>query len=265
MNGSVKSRAGATVGAWSRGVAGRVLVLGAVGVLLVGACRFNLTVHGPTVDRHGDSRATASQVDASSKTAGYLGNRDVDYFLVRVERLSYLQVETTGVTDTAAELQDWRGRRFADDDDSGSGTNFAIGHRLGRGDYYVRVSTGAGGETGAYELLLRRADVDEHGGSRSTATFVAVDSRIRGYLRVGDVDYFKTVVDEERVLSVFSTGFTDTAAVLENAYGRVLDADDDGGVGTNFRIRERVRPGIYYVRVQEYRYFADGEYYLYVE
>ena len=252
--------------------AGRLLVLGAVGVLLVGACRISLTVTGPTVDRHGDSPATASTVGTRSKTSGYLGVGDVDYFRVRVERLSYLEIETTGTADTAAELQDRRGRTFAADDDSGSRTNFAIGHRLGPGDYHVRVGAGRGGETGAYTLVVYRTDVDEHGSSRSKATFVAVDSRIRGYLRLGDTDYFKTVVDEERVLTVFSTGATNTAAVLEDAYGRVLDADDDSGAGTNFSIRERVRPGVYYLRVQGYydrvggyRFFAEGEYHLYVE
>ena len=71
---------------------------------------------------------------------------------------------------------------------------------------------------------------------------------------------------------MFSTGVTDTAAVLEDAHGRLLDADDDDGAGTNFFIRERVRPGVYYVRVQgyygrdgRYRFFAEGEYHLFIE
>ena len=219
------------------------------------------------VDRHGDSRATASPVDAQSTTAGHLGPGDADYFRVRVERLSYLEVETTGSTDTAGVLEDRWGHPFAADDDSGSGTNFAIRHRLAPDDYYVRVTAGGSGDTSDYTLVLRRTDVDEHGSRRWTATYVAIDSRIRGYLRVGDTDYFKTVVADERTLTVFSTGLTDTVAVLDDAAGRVLD--DDGGDGLNFLIRERVRPGVYFVRVQgyhgrdqEYRLFAEGEYYL---
>ena len=107
---------------------------------------------------------------------------------------------------------------------------------------------------------------------RRVRRYVAIDSRIRGYLRVGDIDYFKTVVADERTLTVFSTGLTDTVAVMEDAAGRMLDADDDGGDGRNFLIRERVRPGVYYVRVQGYhgrdrgyRLFAEGEYFLSID
>ena len=74
-----------------------VVVLSSLAVLLSAACQINVTVTGPLpVDRHGDSRAVASPVDARSKTAGYLGRGDADYFRVRVER----------TTDTAAVLQD---------------------------------------------------------------------------------------------------------------------------------------------------------------
>ena len=136
----------------------------------------------------------------------------------------------------------------------------------------MRVTAGGSGDTGDYTLVLRRTDLDEHGSRRSTATYVAIDSRIRGYLRIGDTDYFKTVVADERTLTVFSTGLTDTVAVLEDAAGGMLDADDDGGDGPNFLIRERVRPGVYYVRVhgyhgrdRGYRVFAEGEYYLSID
>ena len=256
-----------------RAVARYLLVLSSLAVLPIAACRVYVTVTEPLpVDRHGDSRAAASPVDAWSETAGHLGRGDTDYFRVRVERTSYLEAATTGSTDTAAVLQDRWGHAFAADGDSGSGANFAIGHRLAAGDYYVRVTAGRSGDTGDYTLVLRRTDVDEHGSRRSTATYVAVDSRVRGYLRVGDIDYFKTVVPDERTLTVFSTGLTDTVAFLEDAAGRVLDADDDGGDGPNFLIRERVRPGVYYVRIQGYhgrdrgyRVFAEGEYYLSID
>ena len=74
-----------------------VVVLSSLAVLLSAACRINVTVTGPLpVDRHGDSRATASPVDARSKTAGFLGRGDTDYFRMRMER----------TTDTVAVLQD---------------------------------------------------------------------------------------------------------------------------------------------------------------
>ena len=250
-----------------------LLVLTAIATLLISACRFNFAVTFDA-DEHGNSRDAASTVERPT-TDGTLGSGDVDYFRVQVDRLSYLEVSTTGATDTAGVLEDRAGRTVAADDDSGSGANFAIGHRLSPGAYYVRVAAGKTGsrdDTGSYTLVVRIVAVGEHGARRTTATYVPPDSRTRGYLRAGDTDYFKTVVEEEGVLRVFSTGSTDTAAILEDTAGRILDADDDGGRGTNFHFLKWVRPGTYYVRVQGYyervggyRIIAEGEYHLHVE
>ena len=95
------------------------------------ACRVYVTVTEPLpVDRHGDSRAAASPVDAPSMTAGHLGRGDTDYFRVRVERTSYLEAATTGSTDTAAVLQDRWGHAFAADDDTGAERISRSGIRL---------------------------------------------------------------------------------------------------------------------------------------
>ena len=61
-------------------------------MLPIGACRVYVTVTEPLpVDRRGDSRAAASPADARSKTAGYLGREDTDYFRLRVESTSYVE------------------------------------------------------------------------------------------------------------------------------------------------------------------------------
>ena len=213
-------------------------------------------------DQHGDSRATATAVGAPSTTDGYLTSGDIDYFRVTLNDLSYLVVRTSGETDTVGVLQDRSGRPVARDDDSGSGLNFAIGHRLGPGVYYVRIKEGA--VAGPYTLMIERTDIEEHGSSRATATYVPPDSDIGGYIRFGDVDYFKTVVDEAVVLTVFSTGATDTAARLEDASGRKLGADNDDGIGLNFSFSARLSPGTYYLRVKGYRASTAGEYRLWL-
>ena len=213
-------------------------------------------------DLHGDSRATATAVGAPSTTDGYLTSGDTDYFRVTLNDLSYLVVRTSGRIDTVGVLQDRSGRRVAHDDDSGSGLNFAIGHRLGPGVYYVRVN--GADVAGSYTLMIERTDIEEHGSSRATATYVPPDADIGGYIRFGDVDYFKTVVDEAAVLSAFSTGSTDTAARLEDASGRKLGADNDDGIGLNFSLSARLRPGTYYIRVKGYLSSTAGEYRLWL-
>lgn len=52
-----------------------------------------------------------------------------------------------------AVLQDRWGHAFAADDDSGSGTNFEIRHRVAPDYYYVRVTAGGSGDTGDYTLV----------------------------------------------------------------------------------------------------------------
>ena len=215
-----------------------------------------------SADVHGDSPATATTVTAPSTTEGDLARGDIDYFRIKLKDFSYLVVRTSGDTDTLGVLQDASGRPVAKDDDSGRGLNFAIGHRLSAGVYYVRVS-GDGAE-GAYALTVERTGIDEHGSSRSTATYVPPDSDIYGFLQVRDVDYFKTVVDEDVVLRVFSTGTTDTAARLEDAAGRKLIADNDDGSGLNFSFSARLGPGTYYIRVKGYLVSTAGKYRLWV-
>ena len=213
-------------------------------------------------DQHGDSRATASAVGASSTTFGYLTSGDIDYFRVTLNKLSYLVVHTSGGTDTVGSLQDRSGRPVANDDDSGSELNFAIGHRLSPGVYYFRVQGAVVG--GPYSLIVNRTEIDEHGSSRATATYVSPDSDIGGYIRVGDVDYFKTVVDETVLLTVYSTGPTDTAARLEDAIGQKLGADNDSGTGLNFSFSAKLKPGAYYIRVKGYRVSTVGDYRLWL-
>ena len=213
-------------------------------------------------DPHGDSRAAATAVRAPSTTDGYLTSGDIDYFRVTLNDLSYLVVRTSGGTDTVGVLQDRSGRPVAQDDDSGSELNFAIGHRLSPGVYYVRVT--AAHLAGSYTLMVERTDIQEHGSARATATYVPLDSDIGGYIRFGDVDYFKTVVDKPVVLTVFSTGTTDTAARLEDARGRKLDAANDGGTGLNFSFSTRLKSGTYYIRVKGYLASTAGEYRLWL-
>ena len=248
----------------------RGLVLSVLGALLISGCKIGSVVI-VTEDRHGNSPTDATPVEEPSMPSmqGYLTRGDSDYFRVTIAELTYLRVATSGSTDTLGVLLDHAGRVIAADDDSGSAANFRLGHRLSPDVYYLRVSGASPRDVGRYALTAEFSEFDEHGSSRNTATYVPLDSVVGGFIRIGDVDYFKTVVDEfidgNVVLSVYSTGRTDTEAYLEDAYGVTVDYDDDRGKGFNFFLSERVPAGTYYVRVEGFSLGTVGAYRLFIE
>ena len=173
-------------------------------------------------------------------------------------------MQSNGTTDTFGMLLDRAGRVVAVDDDSGPGRNFAVGHRLSPDVYYLRV-TGAR-PVGAYTLKGALTTLEEHGGSRATATYVALGSSSYGFMRPGDIDYFRFVVDQDYTrITVYSTGGTDTVARLEDGLGRALDVDDDSGPGWNFGFTARLPEGTYYLRIEGFRLTTLGSYRLFIQ
>ena len=92
---------------------------------------------------------------------------------------------------------------------------------------------------------------DDHGNMPATATFIGANSSTAGTLEQGsDVDYFRLVLSARTTLTAESTGNTDTVGQLEASDGSVIASNDDGaGSGVNFRIREEVPAGTYYIQV----------------
>ena len=105
----------------------------------------------------------------------------------------------------------------------------------------------------------------DHGDSPATATPLAVGESIEGELSAGellpvDIDYFRVAVSSAGRLIASTTGSTDTYGVIEDSSGNVLNENDDGGEGRNFRVLAAVEPGIYYIRVRGFDDSSAGAY-----
>ncbi len=104
---------------------------------------------------------------------------------------------------------------------------------------------------------------DNHGNTRSEATFIPLGSSVEGQFQVGsDIDYFRVQATIPGFLIFFSTknnGRNDPEATLENSLGSELIYDDDGGIGRgNFRIEYPITtPSIYYLRVNAHSFQPD--------
>ena len=120
--------------------------------------------------------------------------------------------------------------------------------------------------TAPTQLPVTVGQGDMHGDTRDAATAVGSDSSTQGSLGIeGDVDYFSMVVSSLTVLTVETTGDTDTFGELQNQDGQVIANADAGGSGGNFRIEREVRAGTYYVRVSGATRAATGGYTLHVK
>ena len=115
--------------------------------------------HGSGGDDHGNSRATATTVllPATVHPAeGHLETgADVDVFRVWVSTRGTLRAATHGDTDTRGALVDASGRVLAEDQDSGTGSNFDFSIPVEAGTHFIEVlHQNPGGGGGRYGLTV---------------------------------------------------------------------------------------------------------------
>ena len=101
-------------------------------------------------------------------------------------------------------------------------------------------------------------------GTLEGATPVDLGSSTDGSLSEGDEDYFVVEMSSAGTLTAYTTSRVDTKGAILDSSGNVLDRDDDGGEGSNFRVSASVRSGTYYIRVEGFSSSTTGDYTLHV-
>ena len=99
-------------------------------------------------------------------------------------------------------------------------------------------------------------------GTLDGATPVDLGSSTDGSLSEGDEDLFVIEMSDSGTLTVYTTGSTDTYGFIFDSSGNVLEENDDGGEGWNFRVSASVSAGTYYIQVGG---FETGDYTLHVQ
>ena len=228
---------------------------------------------GLLVDDHGNDSDTATMVTIGQSISGFIEiDGDVDYFRVELNAVMELVLYTSGSLDTLGQLQDEEGEVLSEDDNSGTGSNFRIESELEGGIYFLRVSAPVG-TTGVYVLRVESPMAGEptgdgtgdHGDTRDQATVVEVGSETKGTIDpADDVDFFRVDLNEPGLLTVYTSGSTDTFGRLSSADGSIKLRDDDDGRNFNFHISEDVHADSYFIEVTAYQ-DKTGDYVLHVE
>ena len=114
---------------------------------------------------------------------------------------------------------------------------------------------------------IRVEQADLVGDYRATAVLLPASNEYDSpeyTLTTTDVDYFRFDLDRTALVEMFSSGTTDTHGTLEDTWGNWIDADDDGGIGQNFKLSKALQPGTYYIRVRGFFTYRSDTYRLHL-
>ena len=111
---------------------------------------------GPVDDHSNSTNAATALTPANVPLNAVLGDAsDLDYFSFSAGSGGrFLNLSTTGTTDTKGELYDADSNLLISKEDGGVDTNFSMSGVLPEGTYFIEVSSGSTGGSGAYTLNL---------------------------------------------------------------------------------------------------------------
>lgn len=185
-------------------------------------------------DDHGNDASTSTPIELGSSTPGSIGNNDTDWFQLTVDPDSRLelQVDLGTLDDSVLELRDSEGVLITEDDDGGSGLGSRIVYSFAEGGTYYAVVEPYFNEQGSYTLTVNDAGPapeDLHGDTPETATPLAFEESIDGYIDGADTDWFRIEVGPNSSFSIDVTLGTLNDSVLElrDESGNFLTENDD--------------------------------------
>ncbi len=131
----------------------------------------------------------------------------------------------------------------------------------GRDSYAVGIDQAVSDIIKAAESTSDSTSSDDHGDTLGTATTVEHNRSISGNLdTVGDIDYFRFVLNSAGTITAFTTGDTDILGTLQNSVGNYIETNDDSGSGEKFIITRVLNSGTYYIAVSNLSFEETGPY-----
>ncbi|MCL2765068.1 MAG: hypothetical protein FWD40_07310 [Treponema sp.] len=169
------------------------------------------------------------------------------WYSVRATEAGILTVETTGDIDTYLEAYDSRRNLITEDDDSGDNLNAKIFILVERNTTYLFKLRGYSPDvTGRYRILASHKPIPP-------MTTLRAGSSHNGNIVIGQDYWFSVRAAGNGVLTVETSGDTDTMLDVYNENFVLINSDDDSGEDLNARLEADVRSGkTYYFRLYAY-------------
>jgi len=182
-----------------------------------------------------------------------LGSGDEHWYSLYVEEPGLITVRTTGDTDTYMEayFSPREGRPIAENDDGDEDLNARISLAATAGmTYYFKVRGYDSDATGPYRILASVAPV----------TALPLNTELTGYLDdQNDGHWYSVRASQTGLVTVQTTGETDTLMHALDSGNKDLAFDDDSGEGLNALVEVAVEAGkTYFFKVTAYR--SGGHY-----
>ena len=185
---------------------------------------------------------------------------DVDWVKFTLTTTSSVVIETSGKSgDTRMWLYDSRLNLVEYDDDGGEGYWSRISRELNPGTYYVKIDEyGNNNEINAYYISLEISQVsgDSYEPDDSyyqASTISEGEAQKHSIVPANDVDWIKFTLSSTSVVVIETSGTSgDTRMWLYDSSLKLIEYDDDGGVGYWSKITRKLSPGTYYVKIDEY-------------
>ena len=223
----------------------------------------------PIRDDHGNSFDRATNLSLSSSGSGsargiieQAGDVDMFRFTAAVSGTMTLRQSKAGsALDSYLYVYDSQGRELARNDDGGGNLNSLVQIAVTAGQTYYAKAAAYSSSTGAYDLTLATAGVqDDYGNSFADATGIAVagdgSGSARGTIEQGgDVDMFRFVAPGNGRLIVRQSAAgssLDSYLYVYDSQGQEIARNDDSE-GLNSRVQLAVTAGrTYYIKAAAY-------------
>jgi hypothetical protein len=221
--------------------------------------------------------AAGTDLELKDGKARVQGKLSTDDAKDRVRAASYCQIFKVKLTegrsyqidmrskdlDAYLRLEDADGKQLAQDDDSGGNLNARIRFKCPRdGTYRIIATTYRSGAVGAYELTVQDQDVKVAPGALQlrdgrlevNASLTVRDARDRVRIKSRCKVYPVQLTGGKTYRIDMRSGKVDSYLRLEDADGKQLAFDDDGGGNLNARITFRCpNDGVYRIIATTYR------------
>ena len=168
---------------------------------------------------------------------GTIHSDEENWYIVKAEKTGIMIVETGGETDTYLEAYDEHHNLLMEDDDGGSNLNARIEMFVTAGNTYLFKLRTYEGSSGIYSIWTSLTPV-------AVTTDLRIGSAHSGPSIASGENHWYTVRTSEKGFLTVETVDRDIDTYLE-AYDsnyKLLEQNDDGGVGLNARIELSVEP-----------------------